>query len=205
MRSFCLRSFTASNATDRAFHTHSRTGNRGGTTRSGSGPRPTYGSGNYYAGGTAVPYAAGRMSPLGLTPFFLPVAALAFFPGLWLFGAYAYPYNHAYSYMNNATHHNESVPVVCLCQEYEVCGCDDNNDSKFYNSLFNGSEPINSSITRVVNVNGTEKIYINGTLPNGTTAANASATDSAASTVNPQHLLGYWPIVALASGVVWLL
>lgn len=154
----------------------------------------------YYAGGARTPYSAGARSPLGITPFLLPIAALAFFPGLWLYGAYAYPYNHHYSYMDEQSHKNESLPVVCLCQQYQECGCDDNNNRTYFESLFNGTQPKNTTNTRVVDVNGTEKIYINGTLPNGTTSATSSAPTSA---MNLLHASGYWVTVAVVAIAVW--
>jgi hypothetical protein len=39
-------------------------------------------------------------SPLGITPVFLGAAALTVFPGIWLFGAYNYPYTHHYTFHN---------------------------------------------------------------------------------------------------------
>lgn len=154
----------------------------------------------YYAGGARTPYAAGAKSPLGITPFLLPAAALAFFPGVWLYGAYAYPYTHPYYYMNEQTHKNESLPVVCLCQQYQECGCDNNNNRTYYESLFNGTVPKNTTITHVVDVNGTEKIYINGTLANGTTSATSGAPASA---VNVLNASGYWVTVAVVAIGVW--
>ncbi|KAJ5180782.1 hypothetical protein N7492_003992 [Penicillium capsulatum] len=160
----------------------------------------TDGQTRYYAGGAAAPYSAGRRSPLGITPFLLPAAAVAFLlPAAWAYGAYAYPYHHNYHYYNETNHQNSSMPVVCVCQEYQECGCDDNNNSTYYESLFNGTEPHNTSDVRVVNVNGTEKIYINGTLANGTTAENTST--SAASSV--LHISGFWFPVAVVSMMVW--
>lgn len=154
----------------------------------------------YYAGGARTPFAAGAKSPLGITPFLLPAAALAFFPGVWLYGAYAYPYTHPYYYMDEQHHKNESLPVVCLCQQYQECGCDDNNNRTYYESLFNGTVPTNTTNTRVVDVNGTEKIYINGTLANGTTSATSRAPASA---VNLLHASGYWVTVAVVAAAVW--
>lgn len=154
----------------------------------------------FYAGGARTPYAAGTKSPSGITPFLLPAAALGFFPGLWLYGAYAYPYSHPYYYEDEQTHKNESLPVVCLCQEYQECGCDNNNNRTYFESLFNGTEPKNTTNTRVVDVNGTEKIYINGTLANGTTAATSTAPAAA---VNLLHASGYWVTVAVVATAVW--
>ncbi|KAL6228705.1 hypothetical protein BDW75DRAFT_136983 [Aspergillus navahoensis] len=174
----------------------STTSNSGGTSRGGSGARPTYGrGGGYYAGGATVPYRSGIRSPLGITPFFLPVAALAFFPGLWLYGAHVYPYGHPYHYINDTTKRNESMPVICLCAEYSTCGCDDNNNNTYYESLFNGTQPKNDSIVRVANVNSTQTIAINGTLPNGTTADEATVDSAAALAV--VQASRYWLMAAV--------
>ncbi|KAJ5096271.1 hypothetical protein NUU61_005627 [Penicillium alfredii] len=176
----------------------SSSSNSGGTSSRGSSVQPAYGGGRYYAGGASAPYAAGRRSPLGVTPFLLPAAALAFFPGIWLYGAYAYPYSHGYHFRNDTSHKNESVPITCVCQEYSECGCDNNNNQTYYESLFNGTAPRNTSNIHVVTENGTNKIYINGTLPNGTTVADSDASVSgAAPLVTLLHASGYWVTVAL--------
>lgn len=120
-----------------------------------------------------------------------------------LYGAYAYPYNNHYNYVDNQSHQNKSLPVVCVCEEYAECGCDDNNDSTYYQSLFNGTQPANSSTVRVVDVNGTEKIYVNGTLPNGTTAAESGASTLTLGRSMAQNS-GYWAMVAVVVGAVWV-
>lgn len=178
----------------------SRTGNSGGSSRSGSGPQPSYGRGTYYAGGAQTPYTSGALSPLGIAPIILPVAALAFFGGIWLHDAYAYPYSHHYHYVDQSTHQNTSMPVVCLCERYAECGCDENANATYYESLFNGTQPANSSVVEVVKVNGTETIYINGTLPNGTTVADQSSSSDATQIVIQAS--GYW-LMVLAVGTVW--
>lgn len=168
----------------------------------------TFGNNRYYAGGARSPYTAGSRSASGITPFLLPAAALAFFPGVWLLGAYAYPYGHPYYYQDNTSNRNQSLPVVCLCEENQECGCDDNNNSTYYESLFNGTQPHNTSVARVVNVNGTEKIVINGTLANGTTADDGT-TSSSTSGAAPGPLVtlinasGYWVMVAVVAATVW--
>ncbi|KAL4770942.1 hypothetical protein BDW60DRAFT_70420 [Aspergillus nidulans var. acristatus] len=182
----------------------STTSNTGGTSRGGSGTRPTYGrGGGYYGGGATVPYRSGIRSPSGIVPFFLPVAALAFFPGLWLYGAHVYPYGHPYHYINDTTNRNESMPVICLCAEYSTCGCDDNNNSTYYESLFNGTQPKNGSIVRVTDVNGTQTIAINGTLQNGTTADEDTVDSAAALTV--MQASGYWVMAAVAFSAAYTL
>ncbi|KAJ5810542.1 uncharacterized protein N7503_002760 [Penicillium pulvis] len=176
------------------------TSNTGGTTSKGSGTAASYGGGRYYAGGATTPYRAGS-SALGITPFLLPVAAVAFFPGLWYHPVYAYNYNHNYNYTNEDTNKNTSLPVSCLCEEYQECGCEDNNNSTYYKSLFNGTQPTNNSVVRVATVNGTEKIYINGTLANGTTAADSSAASGAMATM--LQASGYWATAAIVLATVW--
>ncbi|KAI9372012.1 hypothetical protein BJX61DRAFT_471427 [Aspergillus egyptiacus] len=177
--------------------------NVGGYSSSGSGPRPTYGrGGGFYGGGSVVPYASGARSPLGIVPFFLPIAALAFFPGIWLYGAHVYPYHNPYRYINETNGRNESMPVICLCERYQVCGCDDNNNNTYYESLFSGTQPKNASIVRVSDVNGTQTIAINGTLPNGTTVADP---DSSATALSLMQSSGYWIMVAIVSGAIYTL
>lgn len=183
----------------------STSSNEGGRTVSGSGVRPAYGGGRYYGGGATAPYAAGSRSPLGLAPFLiLPVAALAIFPGLWLYGVYSYPYSHPYTFVNqtltNATNPNgvnQTLPINCLCQQYSECGCDDNTDSTYLHDLVgNGSyAALNQSLVRVSDVNGTRSIVLNGTLPNGTTAS--GGTDSAAPRQGVLEYAGYWVMGAI--------
>jgi hypothetical protein len=72
----------------------SSSSNTGGATKTGSGVTPNYGGGRYYGGGATSPYTSGLRSPLGIAAVPLAFGALAFYPGIWLYGAYAYPYNH---------------------------------------------------------------------------------------------------------------
>lgn len=142
----------------------------------------------------------------GRAPFLLPLGAMAFFPGMWLYGAYAYPSNHSHSYRNDTSKKNESAPVTCLCQKYSVCGCDDNNNKTYTKSLFKDTDrrglPHNSSTVRVADVNGTKGIYINGTLPNGTTAADPSKSNVSGKLLK---LSGYWVMASITVAAVTLL
>lgn len=177
--------------------------NQGGITKSGSGPQPAYGRSNsYYAGGAHTPYTAGKKSPGGLSPFLLPATAMAFFPGIWLYGIYAYPYRDPYRFVNQTTNQNETIPVVCLCQEYSVCGCDKNHHSGYFKDLFNGPVPHDTDKVQVADVNGTRKVVINGTLPNGTTRSDPDASGSPATIAQAS---GYWVMAAVVMGAVWLL
>ncbi|KAK2821814.1 hypothetical protein FQN49_007645, partial [Arthroderma sp. PD_2] len=191
-----------------------RPANSGGTSRSGSGSPRTFGGGRVYGGGARVPYTAGGRSPLGRVPFFLPIAALAFFPGLWLYGVYAYSHSDPYRWHNRTSMQNQTFPVTCLCQQYSVCGCEDNNNNTYIESLLNTTDPKNltsgSPIARVAEVNGTTTIFINGTLENGTTAPdpNAGDSDSGSFSMSPPRILrisGYWPMAFMVLSAVLLL
>lgn len=182
----------------------SSSSNAGGATKSGSGVRPAYGG--YYGGGASVPHTAGKKSHKGLFAgaLLLPAAALLIFPGLWLYSVYPYHYNNPYRFYNRSGNINDTLPVVCLCQEFSVCGCDDNDDSRYFDSLVgDGSYArLNKSLVTVSEVNGTRSLVINGTLPNGTTAPGGS--DSGAP-MRPVHFSGYFVMIALViSTVVFL-
>lgn len=166
----------------------STTSNKGGYTSGGTGlqPRP-YRGGAYYGGGAASPYRSGSRSPGGVAPVFLGGAALGVFPGLWLYGAYAYAYPHPYYYHNDTSSQNETRPVECLCARYSECGCDSNNETDYVNSVAN-----NHTIARVAEVNGTETLLINGTLPNGTTVASAAGSVKQ----GVLEMSGWWVVVA---------
>ena len=143
--------------------------NAGGTTTPGTGIQPKlYPGGNtHYFGGAGIPYKAGSTSPKGIRPTYL-AGGPAFFPGLWLYGAYVYSYPHPYTYHNLTTDKNETHPVECLCGRYLECSCNQvqANETKYINSVAN-----NGSMSLLANVSGVETLVINGTLPNGTTAA----------------------------------
>ncbi|KAH8813209.1 hypothetical protein F5884DRAFT_328782 [Xylogone sp. PMI_703] len=201
----------------------STTSSTGGRTKTGSGPPPSFGGGRYYPGGAAVPYTAGGRTPSGLGPAgFFGLGALAFFPGLWLFGAWSYPYHNPYTFRNhtatnstNTTNGDRDVVprqdsndqgvlqtknVVCLCAQYAECGCDDSaNSTVVLDELIgNGSyEALNKTLVNVADVNGTSTIIINGTLPNGTTAAGGSENANAAAGLTTLlQASGWWMMIA---------
>ncbi|RDL33216.1 uncharacterized protein BP5553_08655 [Venustampulla echinocandica] len=214
--------------------------NIGGSTKTGSGVRPNYGGGRYYGGGATAPYAAGGRSPLGLAPVFLGVGLLAVLPGLWLYGAYSYPYHHPYSFHNRTARANATTttsssaiptatnaarsvllnarqdtgvqqqkPVTCLCAAYAVCGCDDNDDTTFLDALIGDGDynKLNHTLVTVADINGTSTIILNGTLPNGTTAADGQDdgqdNDTSSATRNIINLSGYWAMIALVGCMVF--
>jgi hypothetical protein len=103
-------------------------GSSSSTGSSSSRTPASYGGGQYYGGGARTPVSPGGRTAGGLAPYgILGVGALAFFPGLWLYGAYAYAYPHPYTYHNNTSNQNETRPVQCLCEQYNPCGKDDMN------------------------------------------------------------------------------
>ena len=144
-----------------------------------------------------------------MTPYLLGGAALGFFPGLWLYSAYAYPYGSPYHYHNNTNNDNETLPVECLCQQYSACGCDDSGNSTSIDALFsNGSVSDNSTVARITNVNGTRTLVINGTLPNGTDDNGTTSTSAPTSAGYKQTVLemsGFWVMGATVALTVWLL
>ena len=185
--------------------------NAGGSTRAGTGPPRAFGGGGYYGGGASIPYKSGDKTPgRGLAPG-LPiggVAVLAIMPGLWLYSVYPYYYHNPYRFYNesavNDTNSNENkraiganqtLPVVCLCQEYSVCGCEENDDQQYIKDLVgNGSyAALNKTLVTVSDVNGMQTLVLNGSLPNGTTAPGGSdEDDSAAISLTAGKYAGYW-------------
>lgn len=176
---------------------------------------PSYGGGRYYAGGATSSYRSGGRSPGGILPFALAGAALGFFPGLWLYGAYEYPYSHDYNFHNRTNSsepqgQNETLPVTCLCQMYSACGCDNNSNTTYLDSLVgNGSAADeNSTLIHVGNVNGTKTLIINGTLPNGTNGTDDTSSSSTTSGAARRNLLeysGFWLVGVIVGATVWLL
>ncbi|KAH8728266.1 hypothetical protein GQ44DRAFT_43074 [Phaeosphaeriaceae sp. PMI808] len=185
----------------------------GGSTRLGSGSPRSYGGGGYYGGGAAVPFQSGAKTPKGLiaAPLLAGAAVIAIMPGLWLYSVYPYYYHNPYRFWNrtaNATNNNardlisrqepvgvnQTLPVVCLCQEYSVCGCDENSDQAYINDLVgNGSYlALNKSLITVSEVNGTKSLVLNGSLPNGTTAP--GGIDDAAASLSLGKYSGYYAI-----------
>lgn len=187
----------------------SSTSSTGGKTTTGSGVAASYGGGRYYGGGSTVPYRSGTRSTGGISPlpFVFVGASLAFWPGLWLHPVYLYPYTYPWTYHNATTNTNETKPVQCGCAETVECGCDDNNSTEYISSILgNGSyDQLNKTLVTVANVNGTDTILLNGTLPNGTTAS--GGTDSPSGAVSIKHLAemaGWWPMLATTLALVLL-
>lgn len=168
----------------------------------GSGPPRSYAGGRYYGGGAATPYRAGGRSPSGILPFLLIGTALAFWPGVWLYGAYMYNYENTYRFRNETTGQDEELAVICGCSQNAVCGCDEPEDDDYLDELVGNGDyaALNKSIVNVAEVNGTMSLLINGTLPEGTTAP--SAAGGGFHTML-EHL-GLWPAIAAVIATVFL-
>jgi len=93
-----------------------------------------------------------------------------------------------------------------------VCGCDDNGNSSYVQQLVgNGTDqPVNTSQLVVLPplANGTQSAYVNGTLPNGTTAAGGTdpSSDAELPASGAVRLLanygGYWVMLMTVVGSV---
>ncbi|KAI0509114.1 hypothetical protein F5B22DRAFT_373193 [Xylaria bambusicola] len=189
----------------------SSTSNVGGRTTTGSGPTPAYGGGAYYGGGATVPYkagnSAGRIAPALLTG--AAIGGIGFLGVSYLYGAYAYPYYHHYYYHNATTDMNETKPVICVCDPYDTCTCDDNGNQTYFNSVIgNGSyEGLNHTLVTIAknDTTGNLTIYINGQVPNGTTAAGGTEDPSAAnSMIALAKAAGWWPAATMAFAIAFL-
>ena len=169
---------------------------------------PSY-AGGRYAGGSGSSYAAGSRSPRGIAPVLLGAAALGFLPGLWLYGAYNYPYSNSYYYRNSTTNRDERLNVTCLCDPYSPCGCDDYPDNTTTQSGVR--DVLNNGSAKIEQVNGTRTVVINGTLPNGTDNSSSSGGSSGATSVaaggwkrTVLEASGWWSTLLIVCMTVWM-
>ncbi|SPO02261.1 uncharacterized protein DNG_04934 [Cephalotrichum gorgonifer] len=173
----------------------------------GSGAPRAYGGGSSYGGGGSTPYKAGSRTPVaGIAGIFAVGALLAFWPGVWLYGAHMYHYNNPYHFRNETTDRDEDLPVICACDPYNPCGCEENNSTEYVRSLIGSGryDELNQSLVTVADVNGTKTLLINGTLPNGTEPP-VPAEDGAGQGLRAMvEALGYWPMVAAIVSAVFV-
>jgi hypothetical protein len=195
-----------------------RGGNSGGSRSSGSGSPRSFGHGGFYGGGAAVPYLAGSRTPKGLpaAPLLVYGVLLAIMPGDWLCGVYPYHFNIPYHFYNSTAHTNtdnedapwsgtqsfanqenghganETLPVICLCQEFSVCSCDENDDPSYIGDLVrNGSYgALNKTLVTVSYVDNKRTLILNGTLSNGTTAP--GGTQNTGAILSPDMCGAVW-------------
>lgn len=91
-----------------------------------------------------------------------------------------------------------------------MCGCEDNGDQTFFRQIIgDGSyRNLNHSLVDVVKneTTGNETIYINGMLPNGTTAPGGEEELSGAgSTIALAQAAGWWPAATMAFALAFLM
>jgi len=88
---------------------------------------------------------------------------------------------------------------------YSECGCDDNGNSTFLDELIgDGSyNNLNKTLVTVADNNSVSTIYINGTLPNGTTSSGGTE-DASAAVRAVMESAGYWVMIAIVGCTVWL-
>lgn len=177
--------------------------NAGGISHKGSGTQPAYGSGRngdprIYGGGVIVPYPAGGRSPtanLDGKPF--PADEVAkIWPGYWgLFSVYFYSYHQPYSFRNQSTKlaKTETLPVICLCTQYVVCGCDETGSKANLRELIGTGnyKKLNRTLVLVTSYHRHKTVLLNGTLANGTTTSDAPGGLGYSSGL----ALGFWPVV----------
>ena len=147
------------------------------------------GSTGFYGGGATSPYRSGLRSPLGLTPFFI-LPFVFWMPFYWgPYGAYYYHVNQTVPALPNNTAHNTTDPVLCVCQNYQPCGCDDSNSTDY--QLPNG--------TRYAVINGTEYAVVNGTLENDTSATSGATSVRMGLYLNKSGTWASWCIFGLTA------
>lgn len=171
------------------------TGVRGGGTTSSS-PGYTSGGSGVYAGGAASPYRAGGVLPrTGAAPIFLGGAA-GFAAGALIFGGHPFyyygPYGYHYPYYNNQTRQNQSLPISCVCAEYNPCGCDDIDSSDVVD------EQLDDGTANITTINGTQTVVINGTLENGTEASSAIRSGQ-----NGGMMGMVWPVAVMVGAMIY--
>jgi hypothetical protein len=153
-----------------------------------------------------TPYKSGSRSPGGLAAgVFLGAAALAFWPGLWLYGAYPYYYPDPYRFRNETAEEDEELPVICACVPDSSCGCDANDDTAYLQELIGDGNynNLNHSLITVAEVDGQKTILINGTLPEGTEPPVPS--ENGASAISQMaKALGFSPILGLVLATVFM-
>lgn len=119
--------------------------------------------------------------------------------GALAYGYYYYPYGGSWAYYNRTANRNETHPVDCYCGRYNPCACEPRNETDYVDSIAN-----NNTISRVANVNGTDTLLINGTLPNGTVAAEAGESMATALSSGLGQFGGWAVIGGAVAWGVWL-
>jgi len=69
----------------------------------------------------------------------------------------------------------EKLPVICLCTQHCVCGCDENHNEAYTQALYSNATEISAGsddlfLIAASDIDGMKVMVVNGTLDNGTTA-----------------------------------
>lgn len=153
-----------------------------------------------------VPYSSGNSSPSGLKPILAGLSGLLIFGALvsaMTFPIWLYNWPEPYTFYNATAAVNETKEVLCGCSEYQVCGCDYPGDTAYLDSIIgNGSwEYMNKSLVAVAEYEGKQTIFIDGTLPNGTTAAGGTEDPNAGARFGAPSI-GWMLFAAMVAGMV---
>ncbi len=120
-----------------------------------------------------------------------------------------YQYNNPYTFLNRTNGINETLPVTCLCARYSECGCDEDDDLSYLDTIIgNGSiASLDRTLVNIAPVNETKTIVLNGTLPNGTETGALSGGSSESNTGQASLIEagGFWVIGVIVAATVWVL
>lgn len=84
----------------------------------------------------------------------------------------------------------------CYCSRFSECSCEANNETDYMTSIAN-----NNSISHVGTVDGKSTLLVNGTLPNGTTAASAAPSFRQGFA----EMSGWWIVVVGVVYTMWFM
>lgn len=100
---------------------------------------------------------------------------------------------------------NQTKPVNCLCAKDADCGCDDNGDTAFLDSLIGDGDwaQLNKTLVQVADINGTSTILIDGTLPDGTVEIDSTSGASSSLTLGGS-ITGYFVMLIIVSFTCFL-
>lgn len=125
----------------------------------------------------------------------------------WAFSAwhnpYLYQYNNPYYYHDPRTNKNESMPIVCVCEDNHPCGCDDlgNNQNYGYMTQIIGNSSVNTvnnsqvAVGRNSNKGNETTLFVNGTLDG----------DEDSGAAHSIAVAGFWPVAATVFAIVFVL
>lgn len=155
-----------------------------------------------YCGGAQVPYTSGKASPSGMVPTLMAISAMDFFLDPWLHGVYVYRFPDTHDFVNaTSTGQNLKLPIACLCQIYGVCGCENTTDPSYFMSLSSNVSKtgMDEASFRTTDVHDTVTFVVNGTLANGTTAADETSLSNRSVVIMVGTLCGLAAVIVASS------